>query len=856
MKKFLTLMLLATLIWVPNGWALMEPGKGDEPTFWLPADVPASVIDPTTGFPTGVGGEDSGDVLAETINWLLDAITGLIDQLNNLELPEDGEDGKDGKDGRDGKDGSPGLQGPPGRTIVIGGHSDTNTLDEVLAKGNTTSRSIDAIEDITGSGTFTANKLEARSEVLSKGRLEVNDTSDLHGATMINNTLTVDLATTLKNTLDVFSSTTLQNTLDVTGETTLQSSLFGQSWAQFMGDVLVGGYLTVCDHAGFQRNVAIDGDFYHGGSSFNVSAGNVTFGGAVIQNVGDPVAGTDAVNKKYVDNLTSTPTMTPEEIRRYCDSLIYCQCQHCQDEKNKAGGGDGGPVGGGDQPPEPPPTEPVTMRSAWDAWLADQYAGLVGFNKPAQNGFNANGVSIGASTSYKIGSASVGANGWVGLYSAMFGSGATVLDYSVGLGNSVYSGYGSTVAGFGAGALSNGVAIGRSAWAENDGIAIGPGAVARKNRIQIGAGTNSTATLQINNKVYVDNDGFIPSALIKGPVQASTTNNLMIGKHNVEAPMAEQWDDDGNLIHIDRGLNAIAVGSGNTIGTYCVNGFVGGERCYVDSYNTFAFGYQCRADQDQSVAIGMDVFAGSLGGIGIGHSITIDMAADDGLGLGYHSQVDHYQSFVWNGAATCWDDATGESVPDEPYISHGMGTFNINPYGGLSGVWIGEQNLKQAIDTAVTNSSLGSRFFLRAGKPSVTSLAVSATATNVCILPTDTKIPTATAGTDCITLTGADVANYLTAKQAGLYKVTVTYAFTQAMAASQVITLELVTGTGATPATRLANQEGTVISDSRTVVTATWYAELAANATFRVRQSGTVAETLQITSARFTVEKL
>ena len=43
-------------------------------------------------------------------------------------------------------------------------------------------------------------------------------------------------------------------------------------------------------------------------------------------------------------------------------------------------------------------------------------------------------------------------------------------------------------------------------------------------------------------------------------------------------------------------------------------------------------------------------------------------------------------AFVWNG-----DDT--RAYPLFPYISHGPGTFNINPAGGLDGFYIGEQTL-------------------------------------------------------------------------------------------------------------------------------------------------------------------
>ena len=48
---------------------------------------------------------------------------------------------------------------------------------------------------------------------------------------------------------------------------------------------------------------------------------------------------------------------------------------------------------------------------------------------------------------------------------------------------------------------------------------------------------------------------------------------------------------------------------------------------------------------------------------------------------GVNAKANENYSFAWNG-----DEST-------TYNSHGIGTFNLNPLGGLSGLWIGEQSL-------------------------------------------------------------------------------------------------------------------------------------------------------------------
>ena len=55
----------------------------------------------------------------------------------------------------------------------------------------------------------------------------------------------------------------------------------------------------------------------------------------------------------------------------------------------------------------------------------------------------------------------------------------------------------------------------------------------------------------------------------------------------------------------------------------------------------------------------------------------------------------HTFAYAWNG-----DNSRSE---DNPYTSHGAGTYNINPNGGLGGFWIGEQTLAAILADAVKN---------------------------------------------------------------------------------------------------------------------------------------------------------
>ena len=55
----------------------------------------------------------------------------------------------------------------------------------------------------------------------------------------------------------------------------------------------------------------------------------------------------------------------------------------------------------------------------------------------------------------------------------------------------------------------------------------------------------------------------------------------------------------------------------------------------------------------------------------------------------------HTFAYAWNG--------DNSRLEDDPYTSHGEGTYNINPNGGLGGFWIGEQTLAAILADAVKN---------------------------------------------------------------------------------------------------------------------------------------------------------
>ena len=94
-----------------------------------------------------------------------------------------------------------------------------------------------------------------------------------------------------------------------------------------------------------------------------------------------------------------------------------------------------------------------------------------------------------------------------------------------------------------------------------------------------------------------------------------------------------------------------------------------------------AEGHVTEADGDYAHAEGVNTSAGAEGS----HS----------AGCRAHVPYKHLYAFAWNG------DPTYGIEEGEAYFSHGPGTYNINPIGGLEGFWIGDKTLLKHIADVV-----------------------------------------------------------------------------------------------------------------------------------------------------------
>ena len=138
-----------------------------------------------------------------------------------------------------------------------------------------------------------------------------------------------------------------------------------------------------------------------------------------------------------------------------------------------------------------------------------------------------------------------------------------------------------------------------------------------------------------------------------------------------------------------------AEGSGTTAyGPYShaegVTTIASGDNSHSEGNSTTASGMNSHAEGESTAASGAASHA--EGGLTTASGDYSHAEGTDTTASGYGSHAEGVVSetreedsfaFAWN----------GDSIRPVPYTSHGAGTFNINPDGGLNGFWIGEQTL-------------------------------------------------------------------------------------------------------------------------------------------------------------------
>ena len=93
-----------------------------------------------------------------------------------------------------------------------------------------------------------------------------------------------------------------------------------------------------------------------------------------------------------------------------------------------------------------------------------------------------------------------------------------------------------------------------------------------------------------------------------------------------------------------------------------------------------------------------------------GYGTTASGYASHAEGYGTTASVDFshasgYNAFASNITAFAWQGSASDRFAEPEYGSHGNGTYNLNPVGGLAGLWIGEETLGGLFDEKLDTSS-------------------------------------------------------------------------------------------------------------------------------------------------------
>ena len=193
------------------------------------------------------------------------------------------------------------------------------------------------------------------------------------------------------------------------------------------------------------------------------------------------------------------------------------------------------------------------------------------------------------------------------------------------------------------------------------------------------------------------------SAVVTNALTVATTNRVAAHVANINNPhavTAEQIgavplveDYEGNKTAVTIGNRAIGIPVGEHSVANGKNVTVSGSYSHAEGDETSASGICSHAEGaattasgDYSHAEGVNTTASGDFSHAEGGNTTA--SGDYSHAEGVLSLANDNFSYTWNG---------DYHVGDNPYPSHGPGTFNINPIGGLDGFYIGEQTLYELL---------------------------------------------------------------------------------------------------------------------------------------------------------------
>ena len=195
-----------------------------------------------------------------------------------------------------------------------------------------------------------------------------------------------------------------------------------------------------------------------------------------------------------------------------------------------------------------------------------------------------------------------------------------------------------------------------------------------------------TPNTEVTTNVYGSITGVVDRAYVNSLVELTSyatkdeLDNHVFDKNNPHAVTAAQVGAVPLVEDSEGAKTAVTVGT--RIGQV-------GPRSLSNGSDLTASGLDSHAEGAYTTASGDGSHAEGFGTTASGNCSHAD---------GYWCEARNTYAFTWN----------GDSTIQEPYLSHGKGTFNVNPYGGLDGFWIGEQTLYSILTNKADKADISS----------------------------------------------------------------------------------------------------------------------------------------------------
>ena len=157
-----------------------------------------------------------------------------------------------------------------------------------------------------------------------------------------------------------------------------------------------------------------------------------------------------------------------------------------------------------------------------------------------------------------------------------------------------------------------------------------------------------------------------------------------------------QTTAEGEFTHAE-GFNTKASWRSHAEGTQTT---ASGIYSHAEGSGTTASGSGSHAEGVRTKAAGINSHAEGYGTTASGKYSHAEGSGTTASGNGSHAEGYKAQTKTEDDYAFSW---SGDTKRTEPYISHGKGTFNVNPVGGSDGFYVGEKKLTEVISEATAD---------------------------------------------------------------------------------------------------------------------------------------------------------